>query len=645
MTKQRILLFFLCWATAPLYAQMPIHITTQDTYTAVGSGKVLYFEDKQHNIGLPAFRAMPDQALQVYHGKYTHFGITPSAFWLKFKLLNQTRENLYLRLNNPMMDTAKLYVFRQGKLVMEKNILAREPEFRLPNSPFVLPAGNDTLTYYLRMTAQVPFLAPLNIMQESDMANIIFWQAIPDLLFFGAILIMILYNLVIGITTRNRSYYYYVGYSFWVALTTFFLKGYPVVFLGKYHFIINDYFAVIASSAPIFLMLFTIDFLQLKKNYPFGYKLSLIAIYTQIFAIFVFLIGFVNLNVILYQIFNVYNNVVVIVVGFRLYKTYKPARIFLFAFLIYLVLSTGVNLMLANVIAFTPITMYYLHIGASIELTLFSIALADKINMYRKEKEEAQRNTIELIKEQNTLLEQKVKERTHELQHTNEELNTTLELVEKERSKSDTLLLNILPLETAQELKETGQATPKHYKQITVLFTDFKGFTNIAEKISPEQVIQELNTCFLAFDEICEKYNLEKIKTIGDSYMCAGGLPIENTTNPVDVVLAGLEMQRFMTQWIAGKQAKGEQVWELRLGIHTGEAVAGVVGKNKFAYDIWGDTVNLASRMESSGEVGKVNISGATYALVKDKFKCTFRGKIEAKNKGEVEMYFVEEAL
>jgi class 3 adenylate cyclase len=214
-----------------------------------------------------------------------------------------------------------------------------------------------------------------------------------------------------------------------------------------------------------------------------------------------------------------------------------------------------------------------------------------------------------------------------------------------EKQKSETLLHNILPEEVAQELKEKGSATPKHYELITVLFTDFKGFTNIAEKISPTEVIENLNTCFLAFDNICDKYGLEKIKTIGDSYMCAGGLPIANTTNPVDVVLAGLEMQDFMAKWIAEKQARGQEVWELRLGIHSGEAVAGVVGKNKFAYDIWGDTVNLASRMESSGEVGKVNISGTTYALIKDKFVCTFRGKIQAKNKGEVAMYFVEKSL
>jgi class 3 adenylate cyclase len=217
--------------------------------------------------------------------------------------------------------------------------------------------------------------------------------------------------------------------------------------------------------------------------------------------------------------------------------------------------------------------------------------------------------------------------------------------METERQKSDALLLNILPEEIAQELKEKGFAVPKQYELITVLFTDFKGFTHITERIPPEQVIENLNACFLAFDEICDKYNLEKIKTIGDAYMCAGGVPIPNETNPVDVVSAGLEMQAWMKNWAIEKQQKGEETWELRLGIHSGAVIAGVVGKNKFAYDVWGDTVNLASRMESSGEVGKVNISETTYEFIKHRFACTFRGKIEAKNKGEVAMYFVEKML
>jgi len=633
-------LFFLI--TVSLRAQTPIEITKSSTYVPVGGGKVLSYEDKMHNISLKTFIEMPDAKLKVHHEKYTHFGINTSAFWIKFKLLMTDKDKCYLRINNPMLDTARLYIFRKGALIMKKNVISRNPEMSLPASPFALPTQTDTLTCYMRMTANVPFLVPMVILQESTMMNIIFQQAIPDLLFFGAVLVMVLYNLFIGFVTWNRAYFYYIAYSLTIGLTTFFVKGYPIVFLGKYHFIINDYFAVIASLASIFLGLFTIEFLQVKKQYRLGYKLLHIANYLQAFVILVFLLGYINLNVQLYQIVNVFTNVSVLIVSIRLYKSYKPAQIFFFSFLIFLLLNTTLNLTYANIIPFDTITLYYLQIGGFIELTLFSIALANKINIYRKEKEEAQHKTIALIKEQNTVLEQKVKERTLALNETNEELTSTLQAVETERRKSDKLLLNILPLETAQELKEKGFATPKYYDLITVLFTDFKGFTHIAEKMTPNEVIENLNTCFYALDVICEKYGLEKIKTIGDSYMCAGGLPVANDTNPIDVVKAGLEMQVFMAQWKAEKEAKGLPAWELRLGIHSGEAVAGVVGKNKFAYDIWGDTVNLASRMESSGEVGKVNISGTTYELVKDKFQCVYRGKIEAKNKGEVEMYFVE---
>ena len=175
-----------------------------------------------------------------------------------------------------------------------------------------------------------------------------------------------------------------------------------------------------------------------------------------------------------------------------------------------------------------------------------------------------------------------------------------------------------------------------------MLFTDFKGFTKIAEKLTPAELVEELNNCFLEFDRIIDKHHLEKIKTIGDAYMCAGGIPIANETNPVDIVHAGLEIKEFMENLKKDREARGEDYWELRIGIHTGPVIAGVVGKNKFAYDIWGDAVNTASRMESSGIPGKVNISGETYELVKDRFICTHRGKIQAKNKGEIDMYIVE---
>lgn len=218
----------------------------------------------------------------------------------------------------------------------------------------------------------------------------------------------------------------------------------------------------------------------------------------------------------------------------------------------------------------------------------------------------------------------------------------TKKIIENEKDRSEKLLLNILPHETAEELKEKGSATPKHYDLVSVLFTDFKGFTTIAEKLTATELVEELNRCFFAFDMIIDKYGLEKIKTIGDAYMCAGGIPVANTTNPVDIVKAGLEIKEFMENLKKEREARGQDYWELRIGIHTGAVVAGVVGKNKFAYDIWGDAVNTASRMESSGVPGKVNISGTTYELVKDHFTCSHRGKIQAKNKGEIDMYIVE---
>ncbi len=214
--------------------------------------------------------------------------------------------------------------------------------------------------------------------------------------------------------------------------------------------------------------------------------------------------------------------------------------------------------------------------------------------------------------------------------------------ISKEKKRSDELLLNILPSETAEELKTTGTAKAKSFDSVTVMFTDFKNFTQASEKLSAEELVKEINYCYSEFDKIITKHGIEKIKTIGDSYMCAGGLPVANATHAVDVVKVGLEIQQFIERNKQERIAKGQPYFELRLGIHTGPVVAGVVGTKKFAYDIWGDTVNTAARMQSSGEVGKVNISGATYALVKDKFNCTHRGKIQAKNKGEVDMYFVE---
>jgi class 3 adenylate cyclase/Tfp pilus assembly protein PilF len=219
-------------------------------------------------------------------------------------------------------------------------------------------------------------------------------------------------------------------------------------------------------------------------------------------------------------------------------------------------------------------------------------------------------------------------------------------VIENEKERSDKLLLNILPAEIAEELKEKGRAEARKFDMVSILFSDFKEFTQLSQKLSAEELVGEINTCFKAFDAICNKYGIEKIKTIGDSYMAAGGLPVATDDALKKTVLAGIEMKDFMIKRKTEQQAIGKISFEMRVGIHTGPVVAGIVGVTKFQYDVWGDTVNTASRIESCGEAGKVNISRSVFDLIRDDHSFVFqqRGGIQTKGKGEIDMWFVERA-
>ncbi len=219
-----------------------------------------------------------------------------------------------------------------------------------------------------------------------------------------------------------------------------------------------------------------------------------------------------------------------------------------------------------------------------------------------------------------------------------EEKNRQIQLAQE---RSDELLHNILPEPIARELKQKNEVKASLHEDVTVLFSDFTNFTQISEQLTPDQLVREIDHCFRAFDTIINHYHIEKIKTIGDAYMCAAGL-IDKRSNARKLVQAALEMQEFLRDYKAEKMAKGEPWFEARIGIHNGPVVAGIVGRNKFAYDIWGDAVNTASRMETHCEPGRINISESVYWQVKYDFDCTHRGKIAVKNKGEVEMYYVK---
>jgi adenylate cyclase len=225
----------------------------------------------------------------------------------------------------------------------------------------------------------------------------------------------------------------------------------------------------------------------------------------------------------------------------------------------------------------------------------------------------------------------------------NEFTKRTNAIIEKEMARSERLLVNILPEETARELKEFGKVKAKKFESVSVLFTDFEAFTAASEHVDPELLVTRLGYYFTAFDNIIEKYGLEKIKTIGDAYMCAGGLPFPIENHALKMVYAALDILKFVEDTKAEKET--DLSFNVRIGINTGPLVAGVVGNKKFSYDIWGDTVNVASRMESLSDSGEINISEATYNLVKEEFECTYRGQMEVKNKGLMKMYFVKGPL
>ncbi len=261
--------------------------------------------------------------------------------------------------------------------------------------------------------------------------------------------------------------------------------------------------------------------------------------------------------------------------------------------------------------------------ASALELVLMALALADRFNQEKKARAQAQSELVAGLRQSERELEGKVQQRTLELQH--------------EQTRTKDLLHNILPVELAQELSATGAARPARHESVTILFTDFKGFTQAASTMPADRMVAELNEIFAAFDDITDACGVEKIKTIGDAYMAAAGLPKPCADHAQRCVRAGLRMVAYLEN----RNRTAAFKWSVRIGVHSGPVVAGVVGKRKYAFDIWGDTVNVASRMESSGDIGRVNISAYTCDLVRAEFECEYRGKVDAKGKGQMDMYFV----
>ncbi|MBK9107083.1 MAG: hypothetical protein IPM92_01545 [Saprospiraceae bacterium] len=636
------IVYFLLTGTALLRAQTVIEIPTDRSVLNIGKYVEIYIDSSATLTMQSVLSNKQNLRFEASKQDVPNIGITKAVLWMRFRLFNQHTQDCYLEISNNGLDSIFLYEVLGEQILKTTEsgvgLSIQERELHNNNYLFLLCNKTDSVKeFYLKVQHSRGTIVPVKVGTLKGFAEVFHKEDFMMGIYIGFMFLMILYNLILYFSVKDASYIYYVIYVFFMAFMNASLSGYAHEYLWGDYAWLGQYEDVISSLLGISGILFAIHFLHTKQNAPiihYGF-VGLLLLFS--INIVIVLSGNFMLGTIYVEISALLLICIFFIGAIRVLQSgYKPAKFFLFAWTA--LLSSLVVFILKdfNLIPYNTITGHSLKFGSATEALLLLLALANKLNTINKEKEDAQLLSLQQLKDkeiiiqsQNVMLESKVRERTMELA--------------LEKKKTDELLLNILPEETAEELKQTGIAKAKRYDSVTVMFTDFQNFTKTSEQLAPEELVQEINRYYIVFDNIISKYNIEKIKTIGDSYMCVGGLPAANESHACDIVLAALDFQKFMEKNKRELSALGLRYFELRIGIHTGPVVAGIVGIKKFAYDIWGDTVNIASRMESSGEIGKVNISGATYELVKDQFSCFYRGKIEAKHKGQIDMYFVEE--
>lgn len=592
---------------------------------------VFYFEDKTSHL---AYSELNKAEFKPYNGNQLNFGWQSQTVWLRFNLKNKLHHNhLVLQAYYALLDEVEVWCQTRDSLYHRftgdlKAFASRE--IASPYFVFNLPvkSGEDA-TVIMRVRSlssmQIPLavFSPPAYIENVQLSN--FWFGI----YYGFLLVMIFYNLFIYSTLKDIRYIFYSASIFFSLMFFSVFHGHAAYWLWPDATSWNQFSVHVAMGLlTCTSAVFTYSFLNLKKYAP-RYRKIVVIVAVAGFVIALlspFLPIFVLTRLSTYVI--MINALALTVAGFLAWKGgNKYARLFVVAWICYLL---GALLLIGRNMGLLPanlVTNNFANIGSAMEVVLLSLALADKVRILRLEKEESDMTVLQMQRELNASLENKVALRTAQLQ--------------EERDKSEKLLLNILPKSIADELKENGEAKAKKHEQVTVVFTDFVNFTRICEVLSPEELVNELDQCFRLFDEISHKYGLEKIKTIGDAYLCACGVPSFREDHAIASVMAATEMIKAIRLFNENNKSKNIPEFNIRIGIHTGPLISGVVGTRKFAYDIWGDTVNIAARMEQNSHAGKINVSQSTYEILKNEFRFEHRGKIKIKNKDEVDMYFL----
>lgn len=567
-----------------------------------------------------------------------------SGYWFTFAITNETPAELLLQFIYNGTKIIDVYETDGRQVLAQHRLGALNAEHVYPirkSNPFCAlnVRRGQTHRFYVYQqgiyTSELPVycLTATRLLSDIHQADLFYG------LFYGLVLTISLSMFLFFIRVHSRDT---LLYGIWVLLLGFqsaLFRGHLNEFLYARHPYIEEYGAALGGVVGMAHVLFTISFLRLRRNEPRLYKgclvlLALFALGSLWIMVDVNLpdpidFDFIPLVAMVEGVFNMVAGLLVFRRGFRPAQYYILGNIGFYASLVVFLLYAFGYLPHSF---FTYNSMLF---GTTFEIALFATALASNVNLLREQRRNAIQEKIQLLQEnerlittQNAMLEQQVTQRTQELQ--------------QEKQRSEELLLNILPGQVVEELKQSGKMSPRRYEQVTVMFMDIQDFTEAGEQLSPEQLVSELDFYFRSIDTILGKYRIEKIKTIGDAYLCAGGVPGPYPEHAREVVQAALEIRSFLQQSQLERQQKQQTFFSFRIGIHSGPVVAGVVGARKFAYDIWGDTVNTAARMEQHGEAGKVNISASTYALVMDCVRCTYRGKIPVKHKEDMDMYFVE---
>ena len=651
---KRILCFGVCWFWLMFLNAQSINWTGGENCIAIGENLSI-LEDPEGDLTIDQVSSTAfAKRFKQSETEILNFGFTESLYWLKFSFNNPTDSELLLEIAHAFLPITELYY--QDKNSAWQNLKAgyNTPlDEKIVKHHFqVIPLPKGERIYYVKVLSNSHPL-PLRIWDKDAYEIKSYQHRLVYGFYLGLMFFVILNNLFLFVSLRNYLYLLYAFVVFiYVCYAAAVMDGFIVYFFPNVDLMF--WYINIPTIGVAMQMAYCLLFLEAKKYTPKLNKIGWgVAIY---FMSYFFLKFFLPLTIVMAV--NTINALIsFFMMGFIGVQVGRKGNKMGYYFALAYIIYFGLVLTEATYIqtGFPPYLLGMSHVAYAtlIEAFVLSYLLSKRFEWTKREleleRQRANQQVIEktmenerIVREQNVILEKKVTERTQQLRETNEELSATLETVEEERAKSENLLLNILPAETAQELKEKGVAQPKTYDSVTVLFTDFKDFTATTAHVSPERLVDDLNECFMEFDRIVQKYNLEKIKTIGDAYMAAGGLPTPNDTHALDATLAALEMQSFIEKRLIHVSDSEKNAWQARIGLHSGKVVSGVVGIHKFSYDIWGDTVNTASRMETHGTPGKVNVSEATYQLIKSHFDCAPRGKVEVKGKGDLEMYWVE---